>query len=614
MAGLLLLALAPVAHADTVTLKTGRKIEGIIDPSSTTPDRVVIRTPTGVVNVPRANVADIKQDKDISYGEASGDLAALGGDLDRARTLYESALEADPGNEGLVAKLRALQEKIDLRDKQKYGPALDQISQALAAADYQQAIKLSRSLMERAPEDSIDRRCSQRIVDAYLGIARQHRQAKAWENAKTAYLSAFETDPDNPLPPLELAEMLSDVPEEKLSAIAYFNQALDLAAKHPGRIDEDRLLNAQFMLGKDYFDLKNYRLATVTLLNVMRKDTQFRHPGAIDLAVEAYGLIGAGSSPADQQEIVNNLQAYILIYQKNERAILLLGRVYFDMGDWADSIKTHTMLTGDPQADAANPLIQEALYYEGLAQRRMNNFPAAAQSLERIVDHGGGNYNVFVELGELRLLETRYKEAYDLFVKALAADPSQSRGWFDMGRVLTETGLNDEALTNLKKAAELSPRDPEIRYQIARNYLAKGNYDEAIKLGRGIIGFVRKNAADPPTSDQARLLADCFMILGDANGRLGRHAVARQRYAKVIEYQPGSGRGHEAIGLSYQSDGIYKEAQDAFERALNLGIHWQQFVKNPRKALPYYQKYIELGGKDPRVAAWIDECGGKPSS
>jgi Tfp pilus assembly protein PilF len=113
------------------------------------------------------------------------------------------------------------------------------------------------------------------------------------------------------------------------------------------------------------------------------------------------------------------------------------------------------------------------------------------------------------------------------------------------------------------------------------------------------------------------------MLLGDANGRLGKREIARQRFNKAMEYEPARGRGQEAIALSYQAEGLFKEAQEAFEKALslepdnpdfvlNLGIHWHQFVKNPRKALPYYLKYRELGGKDPRVAAWIDECGGTP--
>ena len=64
-----------------------------------------------------------------------------------------------------------------------------------------------------------------------------------------------------------------------------------------------------------------------------------------------------------------------------------------------------------------------------------------------------------------------------------------------------------------------------------------------------------------------------------------------------------------------EAENYYRQATDADPRNpdfyLALGILYHKNLKDTRKAVVNYQKYLELGGKDKAsVAKWIEECGG----
>jgi tetratricopeptide (TPR) repeat protein len=63
---------------------------------------------------------------------------------------------------------------------------------------------------------------------------------------------------------------------------------------------------------------------------------------------------------------------------------------------------------------------------------------------------------------------------------------------------------------------------------------------------------------------------------------------------------------------------LFEEAEEAYQKAIalkpalaeahyNLGVLYELHRKDPIKALPYYRKYLELGGKDERVERIVQQ-------
>ena len=116
--------------ADTIILKGGRKLIGIIDPISSDDEQVTIRTTVGTLRVPRSKIQTIEQQENISYTESSGDLAMAENDLDRALDLYQKALRNQPSNTVLQKKIQGVREKIRDRDQRVYGRQFSEIEKS----------------------------------------------------------------------------------------------------------------------------------------------------------------------------------------------------------------------------------------------------------------------------------------------------------------------------------------------------------------------------------------------------------------------------------------------------------------------------------------------------
>jgi tetratricopeptide (TPR) repeat protein len=80
---------------------------------------------------------------------------------------------------------------------------------------------------------------------------------------------------------------------------------------------------------------------------------------------------------------------------------------------------------------------------------------------------------------------------------------------------------------------------------------------------------------------------------------------------------------HYIIGCVFRSGGQYLKAEQEFLKALaiapddadvhyNLGILYEENLKNPKKARKHYERYIELAPSEKdaaRVSQWLAEMG-----
>jgi len=154
-------------------------------------------------------------------------------------------------------------------------------------------------------------------------------------------------------------------------------------------------------------------------------------------------------------------------------------------------------------------------------------------------------------------LQNDFKGAEAAFLKATEADPNNSDGWVNIGRVRTQEGDTAGAFAVLDKALSLKPNLARANYFYARDLKEEGKYDEAIaklqsvlqqyprdrvvrnELGR--IYFLEKKYSDAVKEFKATLSIDpedlqahynlmlCYNGLGD-DAKAEAHKIRYLRY------------------------------------------------------------------------------------
>src|SRR5690606_12635207 len=144
----------------------------------------------------------------------------------------------------------------------------------------------ARAMRDRVKEESVKQRADELIGLAHISIAREMRDKVDYPQAEDHYKAAMQADPDNPLPALELADLLQRTPARRIDAIPLYEKGIELARLHEGSMDEAKLLEYRFQTGKLFFDEGQFNEAATVFLEVTRADQNFRFPQAVDLAVE----------------------------------------------------------------------------------------------------------------------------------------------------------------------------------------------------------------------------------------------------------------------------------------------------------------------------------------
>jgi Flp pilus assembly protein TadD len=95
---------------------------------------------------------------------------------------------------------------------------------------------------------------------------------------------------------------------------------------------------------------------------------------------------------------------------------------------------------------------------------------------------------------------------------------------------------------------------------------------------------------------------------------------AERELLEVLRYRPEYAEAHMNLGVIYTELNRLEEAEKSYERAValkpdhaeahyNLGVFYELHRKDLPKALAHYQMYLNLGGRDDRVARIVGSSG-----
>ena len=185
------------------------------------------------------------------------------------------------------------------------------------------------------------------------------------------------------------------------------------------------------------------------------------------------------------------------------------------------------------------------------------------------------------------------------------ARPSSStqksaRTYSNLGTVLVEKGLVDEAIANYQKAVELEPTSALVHTNLGTVLGDKGRLDEAIASHRKAIELVPK-------------LAAAHSNLGENLTKKGQLDEAIAECEKAVELEPTSAGAHHNRGNALLRKGQFDEAMACFRKALdldpthfgaysNMGAILCDIKRDYDGAITCFRKAIELDPSHERIA------------
>ena len=119
-------------------------------------------------------------------------------------------------------------------------------------------------------------------------------------------------------------------------------------------------------------------------------------------------------------------------------------------------------------------------------QLDQGNIDSAESTLWTVLAVEPDNQQALLMLGIVRARQERYPEAEALFRRVLQLDPKSVVASRNLAGALLAQDKPDDAIKQYNRAIQLSPQDLELKMQLAKLDLARGNFAEALSTLEGI--------------------------------------------------------------------------------------------------------------------------------
>lgn len=184
-----------------------------------------------------------------------------------------------------------------------------------------------------------------------------------------------------------------------------------------------------------------------------------------------------------------------------------------------------------------------------------------------------------------------WRNNFTLFTRALAVTTHNAVAHSALALALEESKQIPAAIDHYKRAILITPKEPQLYYNIGRIHLIQGNLPLAENwLGKAL-------SYDPNE-------IDALINLAKAQSGLGRSADAEQTLRRAIEVDPNNAVAHYDLGVELAERGDVKGALPHFAEAVRIEpdvpeLHFsyslalRQLGENER-ADSAYQRYVEI--------------------
>ena len=188
--------------------------------------------------------------------------------------------------------------------------------------------------------------------------------------------------------------------------------------------------------------------------------------------------------------------------------------------------------------------------------KEIKNIESAIVNCNRAVEIDKSLPSVEITLGRIYTEQGKYEQALSSFQEALERDPKNSDAYRGRAIALMDMGKTKEAELSYKKSIEAKPDYWGGYSKLGVFYFQQGRYEEAAAQFQQVVTLNPNNASG-------------YRNLGAVYGRLGRYDEAIKSFEKSLELEPDY-RTYQQIATVYTKRNKFREAARAFEKVLEL--------------------------------------------
>jgi predicted TPR repeat methyltransferase len=199
-------------------------------------------------------------------------------------------------------------------------------------------------------------------------------------------------------------------------------------------------------------------------------------------------------------------------------------------------------------------------FLEGVTHHEAGRLAEAEAAFEASLRWLPGRPSTLMNLGATRLAQGRPEAALEALDASLAASPDQADACCHRARALQALGRQDAALAAYDRALLLEPALPAARFHRASLHLAAARPEAALTDLQPLLD------ATQPAAAQA------FLMAGQAQQALGRHAEALPAYEQARRLAPALPRVHALLGQLLVQLGRAGDARAVWSDAVQRGV------------------------------------------
>ncbi len=218
------------------------------------------------------------------------------------------------------------------------------------------------------------------------------------------------------------------------------------------------------------------------------------------------------------------------------------------------------ILSSQAWATAAKPSSPTSI---AKSQLDAGDIEAAEKTLWGVLSSEPTNEPALLLLGTIRVRQQRYPEAEALFRRVLQLNPKSIAASRSLASCLAAQGKSDDAFRQYEEALRLAPQDSELKIEVARLNVSRGNFADALTL---------LDTIKPPIPKAALpLKAACLL-------QLGRKAEAESLIPQ----------GNRSVSSAIELAEVFAEANDP-DAALRALVP----INSPNRTVAAHVSYLK---------------------
>lgn len=273
---------------------------------------------------------------------------------------------------------------------------------------------------------------------------------------------------------------------------------------------------------------------------------------------------------------------------------------------------------------------ESASFYDvGTRHALAGRHEEAIRAFQHVIVINPTNEDAYFSLGNVYSDMGRWAEAVGVYKQAIRLNPKDGEAYNNLGAAYFRSDLYPEAVEAFKQAIHIFPTWPEPHLNLSDAYYMLGQYEaatasykEASRLRPNgtsrspLIAGGAKTVA-PSLNDQKRVVAAPVGAAGNEQNK--EDSSPKASPAERADLQaPNDAKTYYKLGVKYGRAGRYKEAAQAFTRAVRIkpdyadayfGLgHAYSDLGNWEEAIEAYQHVVRLNPKDEEAYAKMGEA------